>query len=51
MLTGDVLNCVGKTVKNFDALIINSLLIHGQRYLRQVYISFLYGLGMPSAVG
>jgi len=35
-LAGDVLNCLGKTIKNSDAWTINSLLIYGQRYLRQV---------------
>jgi len=29
-LAGDVLNCLGKTIKDSDARIINSLLIHGQ---------------------
>jgi len=28
--SGDILNCFGKTVKDSDVWIINSLLIHGQ---------------------
>jgi hypothetical protein len=33
-LAEDILNCLGKAVKYFDAGIMNSLLIHGQGYLK-----------------